>query len=90
MRATAYKHHHAAFAGVVEGIDQKKVATHMALAMPRPVARQRVIKPFMWKGAIVGDKQCHYLFQPVHIVPAGMREALPILEEIFRVVGRAR
>lgn len=90
MCSTANEHHHATFAGIVEGVDQQEVAADVAIAMPGPIASQGVVQPFGSERSVIGDKQCHRLFQPVHVVPAGMREALPVLEEIPGVVGGAR
>ena len=65
---------------------QEEVAADVALTMACPVARQGVIEPFRRQRPVVGDQQRHGLFQPVHVVPAGMRQALPVLEEVLGVV----
>mgnify|MGYP003582154510 CR=1 FL=1 len=79
-----HKHHQAALAGVVQRVDQQEVAADMAIAMACPIACQRVIKPFGRQWPVVGDEQRHGLFQPVHVVPTGVGQAL------WRVINRIR
>ena len=73
-----------------EPLYQQEVAADMALAVACPIAGQRVIQPFRRKRPVVGNEQRHSLFQPVHVVPAGVGQALPVLEEVLGVVRRAR
>lgn len=72
VRPAAHENDHAALARVSEPVDQQEVAADVALTMPSPVTRQRVVKPFRRQRLIVGDQQKHRLFQPGHVVPAGM------------------
>ncbi len=91
VRPAAHKNDQAALARVVERVDQQEVAADVALAMACPVTRQRVVEPFRRQRPVVGDQKRHGLFQPIHVVPAGMRQApLPVLEEVLGVVRRAR
>ena len=90
MSPTAHENDQAALARVVERVDQQKVPADVALAMACPVTCQRVVEPFRRQRPVVGDQQCHGLFQPGHVVPARVGQALPVLEEVLGVVRRAR
>ena len=75
---------------VVNAIDQQKVAAHMAFPMVRPCAFQRMIFPFGTERGIVCNEKQHDRLQPLHVVPAGTRKSLPVLEEFPGVVNPAR
>lgn len=87
MRARTHEHHQALLGGVVEPIDQEKVAAGVALPVTAPVASERVIQPFRPKRTVIGDQVHHGLLEPAHVVAAGVRQALPVLEEGFGVVA---
>jgi len=87
--SAAHEHDQAAFARIVECVNQQKITADVTFTMSRPVTRQRVVKPFGWQWPVIGDKQHHDLFQPVHVVPAGVGQALPVLEKVLGVVRRA-
>ena len=65
VRPAAHENDQAAFARVVERVDQEEVAADVALTMAYPVTRQRMIEPFRRQRPVVGDQQRHGLFQPV-------------------------
>ena len=89
VRPAAHENDQSAFARVVERVNQQEVAADVALTMACPVARESVIEPFRRQRPVVGDQQRHGLFQPVHVVPAGVGQALPVLEEVLGVVRRS-
>lgn len=86
MSTSAHKNDKTAFARFVECVYQEKVTTDVALAMPCPVPRQRVVQPFRWQWPVVGDERRHSFLQAVHIVPSRVREAYPVFEKVLGVV----
>ena len=51
-------------------VDQKEVASDMALAMVGPLALERVIQPLWSQRRIVCDEQHHDFLQPSQVVAA--------------------
>ncbi len=86
MSTATHEYHQATLAGVVEPVDEQEVTANVAFTVACPVACQRVIEPFRRQRPIVGDEQHHGLFQVVHVVSAGVRQVLPVLEEILCVI----
>lgn len=87
MGARAHEHHQAVLGGVVEPVDQQEVAADVAFAVTAPVAGERVVQPLRPERAVIGDQVHHGLLEPAHVVAAGVRQALPVLEESFGVVA---
>ena len=75
---------------VGEAIDQEEITTDVAFPVARPRASERVIPPFGTERRLIGDEKEHDRLQPIHIVSAGTREPLPVLEELSGVVNPAR
>ena len=75
---------------VVEAIDQEEITTDVAFPVARPRASERVIPPVGTERRLIGDEKEHDRLQPIHIVSAGTREPLPVLEELSGVVNPAR
>jgi hypothetical protein len=73
-------------ADVSERIDKQEIITNVTLPVVIPLTRKRVIQPLSRERAIIGNKQRHGLSQPVHIVPARARQALPVLEKCFGLI----
>lgn len=90
MRAGAHEDDQALLAAVGEPVRQQKVAADMAFPMPIPVATHGMVEPFGPQRTVIGDQEQHGRLEPVHVVSARVRQALPVLEEGLGVVGGSR
>jgi len=71
---------------IVELVNKQKVSANVTFAEPFPVAFKPVVFPFGSKGAVVGDQQQHNFLETSHVESAGMGQALPVLQKVFRKV----
>lgn len=78
-------------AGVVGLVNQEEITTDVAFAEAFPLlSSEGVIFPFGPERAVIGDEQEHDLLQPAHVIAPALREPVPVLQEMFRVIETQR
>src|SRR6218665_3417102 len=85
MRASTHEHNRSMLCVFIELVRLHKMTAEMAIPVSPPVTAQSGIAPSRPERSVVGDQQQHRLLEPVHVMAASPRQALPVLQEGLRI-----
>ena len=81
MRAGAHEDKLLVRTAALQLVDEQKVAADVALTVVGPATDKCMVQPLWPERRIVCDKRQHDLLQAIHVEPACMGQAGPILDE---------